>query len=85
MLKNKRSSRMGGQTCFMERLKSPDLQAFVDGTDDEKDDLDSYLLHFERYATVANWSSESRATQLSTYSCKALDVYSNLIARTLWI
>jgi len=31
------------------RVKSPDLPSFIDG----KDYLDSYLLRFERYATVA--------------------------------
>ena len=30
--------------------RSPDLPQFIDG----KNDLGSYLLHFERYATVAN-------------------------------
>ena len=33
------------------RTKAPVLPAFVDG----KDNLDSYLLRFERYATVAGW------------------------------
>ncbi len=57
------------------RARSPDLPAFVDG----KDDLDSYLLRFERYATVANWSRDNWATQLSALlSGKALDVYSRL-------
>ena len=31
--------------------RSPELPAFVDG----RDDLDNYLLRFERYATVAGW------------------------------
>ena len=30
---------------------SPDLLHFID----QKDDLDSYLLQFEKYATAANW------------------------------
>ena len=39
-------------------IRSPDLPHFVDG----KDDLDSYLLRFERYATVANWPQTNWAT-----------------------
>jgi len=57
------------------RVKSPDLPSFSDG----KDDLDSYLLQFERYATVANWEEEIWAIQLSALlSGKALNVYSRL-------
>ena len=41
--------------------RSPELPAFVDG----RDDLDNYLLGFERYATVAGWEKEAWATQLS--------------------
>ena len=41
--------------------RSPELPAFVDG----RDDLDNYLLRFERYATVAGWKKEAWATQLS--------------------
>ena len=56
-------------------IRSPDLPHFVDG----KDDLDSYLLRFERYATVANWPQTNWATQLSALlSGKALGVYSRL-------
>jgi len=33
------------------RVKSTDLPSFIDG----KDELDSYLLRFETYATVAKW------------------------------
>ena len=33
---------------------------------DGRDDLDNYLLRFERYATVAGWEKEAWATQLST-------------------
>jgi len=43
------------------RVKSPDLPSIIDG----KDDLDSYLLRFEIYATVAKWEEEIWATQLS--------------------
>ena len=36
--------------------RSPELPAFVDG----RDDLDNYLLRFERYATVADWEKEAK-------------------------
>ena len=55
--------------------QSPELPAFVDG----RDDLDNYLLRFERYATVAGWEKEAWATQLSPLlSSRALEVYSSL-------
>ena len=57
----------------MTTTRSPELPHFVDG----KDDLDSYLLRFETYSTVANWLQTNWATQLSALlSGKALDVYS---------
>jgi len=57
------------------RVKSPDLPSFIDG----KDDLNSYLLRFERYATITKWEEEIWATQLSALlSGKALDFYSKL-------
>ena len=50
------------------------LPGFVDG----KDNLDSYLLRFERYAT-AGWERSDWATRLSPLlSGRALDVYSGL-------
>ena len=52
-----------------------ELPAFVDG----RDDLDNYLLRFERYATVAGWEKEAWTTQLSSLlSSRALEVYSRL-------
>ena len=55
------------------RTKAPLLPGFVDG----KDNLDSYLLRFERYATVAGWERSDWATLLSPLlSGRALDVYS---------
>ena len=66
--------------------RAPELPSFVDG----KDNLDSYLLRFVRYATVAGWEKETWATRLSLLlSGKALEVYSGrsiediLIAYTL--
>ena len=55
------------------RTKAPVLPAFVDG----KDILDSYLLRFDRYATVADWEQFDGATRLSPLlSGRALNVYS---------
>ena len=55
--------------------RSPELPAFVDG----RDDLDNYLLRFEKYATVAGWDKEAWATQLSPLlSGWVLEVYSRL-------
>ena len=51
------------------------LPGFVDG----KDNLDSCLLRFVRYATVAGWERSDWATRLSPLlSGRALDVYSGL-------
>ena len=57
------------------RTKAPVLPGFVDG----KDNLDSYMLRFERCATVAGWERSDWATRLSPLlSCRALDVYCGL-------
>ena len=57
-------------------VRSPELQAIVDG----RDDLDNYLLRFERYATVARWEKDLWATQLSPLlSGRALEVYSRFL------
>ena len=46
---------------------------------DGRDDLDNYLLRFERYATVAGLEKKTWATQLSPLlSRRALEVYSRL-------
>ena len=59
----------------MKIAPSPALPAFVDG----RDDLDNYLLRFERYATVARWENNLWTTQLSPLlSGRALKVYSRL-------
>ena len=58
------------------RTKAPVLPGFVDG----KDNLDSYLLRFERYAAVAGWERSDWATRLSPLlSGRALVVYSGLL------
>ena len=57
------------------RTKAPVLPGFVDG----KDNLDSHLLRFERYATVAGWKRSDWATRLGPLlSGRAFDVYSGL-------
>ena len=43
------------------RPKLPRLPAFVDG----KDDLDSWLLRFERFANTSGWPKENWCTSLS--------------------
>ena len=43
------------------KFKMPKLPAFVD----RKDDLDSWLLRFERFATTSGWPKESWCTSLS--------------------
>ena len=56
--------------------RSAELLVFVGG----RDDLDNYLLRFERYATVAGWEKEAWATQLTPLlSGSALEVYSRLL------
>ena len=44
------ANQTGGVRVAFGGIRSPDLPHFVDG----KDDLDSYLFRFERYATFAN-------------------------------
>ena len=57
------------------RTKAPVLSGFVGG----KDNLDSYFLRFERYASVAGWERSDWVTRLSPLlSGLALDVYFEL-------
>jgi len=50
--------------------KTPKLPAFVDG----KDDIDSYLRRFERFATTNKWNKSAWASNLSALlTGKALD------------
>ena len=54
------------------KAKSPKIPAFNEG----KDEMDSYLLRFERYATAQKWEPDIWATGLSALlQGKALDVY----------
>ena len=60
---------------MVKRTKAPVFLGFVDG----KDNLDSYLLRFERYATVVGWERSDWAIRLSPLlSGRALDVCSGL-------
>ena len=55
--------------------KSPKLPSFVD----EKDDLHSYLLRFERYAENASWEKDTWAIKLSALlTGRAMDVYTRM-------
>ena len=55
--------------------KSPKLPSFVD----EKDELDSYLLRFERYAESASWEKDTWAIKLSALlTGRAMDVYTRM-------
>ena len=54
------------------KAKAPKIPAFNEG----KDEMDSYLLRFERYATAQKWKPDTWATGLSALlQGKALDVY----------
>ena len=57
------------------KAKAPKLPCF----DDNKDDMDSYLRRFERYAKVQHWHVDNWATHLSALlKGRALDVYALL-------
>ena len=54
------------------KAKAPKIPAFNEG----KDEMDSYLLRFERYATAQKWEPDTWATGLSPLlQGKALDIY----------
>ena len=55
--------------------KSPKLPSFID----EQDELDSYLLRFERYAENASWEKDTWAIKLSVLlTGRAMDVYTRM-------
>ena len=55
--------------------KSPKLPSFID----EKDELDSYLLRFERYAENASWEKDTWDIKLSALlTGRAMDVYTRM-------
>ena len=56
-------------------VRTPPLPSFVDG----KDNLNEYLMRFERYASVAKWNRSTWAAQLSPLlTSKAVEVYNRL-------
>ena len=55
--------------------KSPKLPNFID----EKDELDSYLLRYERYAENASWEKDTWAIKLSALlTGRAMEVYTRM-------
>ncbi|KAK3740071.1 hypothetical protein RRG08_021357 [Elysia crispata] len=57
------------------KFEMPKLPAFVD----REDDLDSYLLRFERFATTSGWPKESWCTPLSALlTGRALEAFCRL-------
>ena len=72
------ASSQAGQENVTAVTKTPWLPDFVDG----KDNLDNYLLRFERYATMAGWQRDTWAVRLCPLlTGKALDVYSGLSSK----
>ena len=66
-----------GLNTEVQRPKAPKIPPFDDG----KDDMDSYLRRFERYAHTQKWGIDSWATNLSALlKGRALDVYALLPA-----
>ena len=58
-----------------ENAKAPRLPNFIDG----KDDLDAYLLRFERFAQMRNWHRDDWAVNLSALlTGEALAVYTRM-------
>ena len=56
-------------------VKSPKLPSFID----EKDELDSYLLCFERYAENGSWEKDKWAIKLGALlTGRAMDVYTRM-------
>ena len=64
--------------------ETPKIPAF----NENQDEMDSYLLCFERYATAQRWKRDQLATNLSALlKDKALDVYALMLieqALNLW-
>ena len=55
--------------------KSPKVPSFID----ENDELDSYLLRFERFAENASWEKDTWAIKLSVLLMgRAMDVYTRM-------
>ena len=72
------ASSQAGQDNVAAVTKTPGLLGFVDG----KDNLDNYLLRFERFATIAGWQRDTWAVRFSpVLTGKALDVYFGLSSK----
>ena len=56
-------------------VRSPLLPTFMD----KKDNLDEYLLRFERYTSVAKWNRSTWATKLSLLLTGKAEVYNRLL------
>ena len=67
--------RLGGARSAVGQAKAPKLPDFKEG----RDDMESYLLRFERFASANYWSRENWAVHLSALQIgKALDTFSRL-------
>jgi len=65
-----------GGTSHSSKIKGPKMAPF-----DEKDDMDSYLFRYERYAELQGWKTDDWAIYLAALlRGKALDVYARLTA-----
>ncbi|XP_061190531.1 uncharacterized protein LOC133198457 [Saccostrea echinata] len=75
ILQAKGKLKIGASDEVSVKIKGPKIPAFEDG----KDDMDSYLRRFERYAESQKWPKLTWATNLSALlKGKALDVYALL-------
>ena len=75
LLEMKAKTRVSTSEVETIKAKGPKLPTFEEG----KDEMDSYLHRFERYATAQNWKPEVWATHLSALlKGRALDVYALL-------
>ena len=67
--------RLGGARSAVGQAKAPKLPDFKEG----RDDMESYLLRFERFASAKCWPRENWAVPVSALlSGKALDTFSRL-------
>ena len=67
--------RLGGARSAVGQAKAPKLPDFKEG----RDDMESYLLRFERFASANYWPRENWAVHVSALlSGKALDTFSRL-------
>ena len=73
-------SGQAGQENVAAMIKTPKLLGFLDG----KNNLDNYLLRFEKYSTITGWQQDTWAVWLSQLlTSKALDVNSRLSSENI--